>query len=111
MIGNVVIKRKDGSTLVGFENHSGKTFLGKGVPALGDIVVGNGNNGEDGKEGAAAGTIFGTYLHGSLLPKNPSFADTLIELALRRRHGDQKLPPLDDQLENLAHKRALSLQA
>jgi CobQ-like glutamine amidotransferase family enzyme len=111
MIGNVQIKRADGSTLVGFENHSGQTFLGKDVPGLGKIVVGNGNNGEDGYEGAAVGTVYGTYLHGSLLPKNPHFADLLITQALTRRYGNLSLQPLDDALEISAHKRALSLPA
>ena len=111
MIGNVQIKRADGSTLVGFENHSGQTFLGKDVPGLGKVVVGNGNNGEDGYEGAAVGTVYGTYLHGSLLPKNPHFADLLITQALTRRYGNLSLQPLDDALEISAHKRALSLPA
>lgn len=111
MIGNVVIKREDGSTLVGFENHSGKTYLGKDVKALGTVVVGNGNNGDDQKEGLAQGTVYGTYLHGSLLPKNPEFADSLIRQALERRHGATSLAPLNDELERAAHKRALSLPA
>ncbi|MBS1991386.1 MAG: glutamine amidotransferase [Cyanobacteria bacterium SZAS LIN-2] len=111
MIGNVTIKAADGSTLVGFENHSGKTYLGKGVPPLGTVVVGNGNNGEDKSEGAAVGTIYGTYLHGSLLPKNPLFADRLLTQALKRRYADVTLTALDDTLENQAHKRALILPA
>jgi hypothetical protein len=111
MIGNVVVKREDGSTLVGFENHSGKTFLGKDVSPLGKVAVGNGNNGDDGAEGCAHGTVYGTYLHGSILPKNPLFADELLEKALRRRHPGIKLEPLDDTAENAAHKRALILPA
>ncbi|MBX9878489.1 MAG: hypothetical protein K2Y22_08520 [Candidatus Obscuribacterales bacterium] len=111
MIGNVVVNREDGSTLVGFENHSGRTFLGAETKALGKVTTGNGNNGEDGFEGVAEKTIFGTYLHGSLLPKNPHFADHLIALALKRRYGDIALPELDDSLELTAHHRALSLPA
>lgn len=111
MIGNVIVKREDATTLVGFENHSGKTYLGKGVNALGKAIVGNGNNGEDKLEGLAQGTIYGTYLHGSLLPKNPEFADLLLSQALSRRYGSQNLKPLDDRLETLAHKRALTLPA
>lgn len=111
MIGNVVIKRDDNSTLVGFENHSGKTYLGKDVKPLGQIVVGNGNNGEDKSEGACQGTVYGTYLHGSLLPKNPAFADLLLNQALTRRYGSVQLTPLDDSLEAEAHKRALILPA
>ncbi len=111
MIGNVIIKCEDETTLVGFENHSGKTFLGKGLKALGKVVTGNGNNGEDQLEGASQGTVYGTYLHGSLLPKNPHFADRLISQALERRHGKVTLAALDDALEKSAHKRALTLPA
>lgn len=111
MIGNVVVKRANGSTLVGFENHSGKTYLGKEVGALGRVEVGNGNNGEDGAEGAVFKTVYGTYLHGSLLPKNPDLADELISTALKRRYGAVDLAPLDDSLEQSAHKRALTLPA
>jgi lipid II isoglutaminyl synthase (glutamine-hydrolysing) len=98
----------DGETieLVGFENHSGRTFLGPNGRPLGRAVVGAGNNGEDGTEGAAYRNAFGTYLHGPLLPKNPRFADHLIRLALRRRYGaDAELPPLDDSFELDAHAR------
>jgi lipid II isoglutaminyl synthase (glutamine-hydrolysing) len=111
MIGNVVVKQPDGSTLVGFENHSGKTYLGPEVEPIGKVIVGNGNNGEDGFEGVAHGTVYGTYLHGSLLPKNPQFADRLITQALKRRHGDVTLKPLNDELELAAHRRALTLPA
>jgi len=111
MIGNVIVKRGDGSTLVGFENHSGKTYLGPELQALGQVVSGSGNNGEDGEEGAVQGNVYGTYLHGSLLPKNPAFADELLQRALARRHGPVTLAPLDDQLELQAHRRALSLPA
>ncbi|HEY9778314.1 MAG TPA: cobalamin biosynthesis protein CobQ [Planktothrix sp.] len=111
MIGNVIVKREDGTTLVGFENHSGKTFLGEGVKAIGKVTVGNGNNGEDGFEGCAHGTVYGTYLHGSILPKNPQFADELLLKALQRRNAGMQLQPLDDALELSAHKRALTLPA
>jgi lipid II isoglutaminyl synthase (glutamine-hydrolysing) len=111
MIGNVVVKTEDGDSLVGFENHSGKTYLGNGVPALGKVLVGHGNNGEDGLEGVAQGTVFGTYLHGSLLPKNPHFTDKLLRLALKRHYGDVSLRTLDDEFEDDAHESALSLRA
>jgi CobQ-like glutamine amidotransferase family enzyme len=111
MIGNVIVKRENGSTLVGFENHSGKTFLGKDVSPLGKVSVGNGNNGDDGFEGCAQGTVYGTYLHGSILPKNPDFADELLQKALVRRHPQLKLELLDDTHETAAHKRALTLPA
>ncbi|HEY8489580.1 MAG TPA: glutamine amidotransferase [Dehalococcoidia bacterium] len=104
-IGNVVAEWEDG-TLVGFENHGGRTYLGPGTRPLARVRIGFGNNGEDGTEGAVRGNAFGTYLHGSLLPKNPRFADRLISLALRRRYGDGTLPPLDDALEEAAHRAA-----
>jgi len=111
MIGNVTVALPDGSTLVGFENHSGKTFLGEALAPLGKVVRGNGNNGDDRLEGAQDKNIYGTYLHGSLLPKNPHFADQLISQALARRNGQIKLNPLNDNIELIAHKRALSLKA
>ncbi len=111
LIGNVVVDgtgsqfSSEGlSTLVGFENHSGKTFLGSGLQYLGKVLHGNGNNGEDGGEGVRYKNVFGTYLHGPLLPKNPHFADLLLELALMRRGILEPLVLLDDQLEVLAHK-------
>ncbi len=106
-IGNVVIETDLAGTprtLVGFENHSGRTYLGPGNRPLGRVLSGGGNNGEDGTEGAVYRNAFGSYLHGSLLPKNPWFADLLIERALRRRYGpDAVLSPLDDALEERAH--------
>jgi CobQ-like glutamine amidotransferase family enzyme len=110
-IGNVTIERSDGAQVVGFENHSGRTYLGEGVTPLGKVVHGHGNNGEDGFEGAAVGNLYGTYLHGSLLPKNPALADELIFKALARRYGEISLAPLLDTLENQAHSRALLLKS
>jgi lipid II isoglutaminyl synthase (glutamine-hydrolysing) len=75
-----------GSTLVGFENHGGRTYLGTAQP-LGKVLKGHGNNAEDATEGAIYRNAYGTYMHGSLLPKNPHFADFLIGLALRRTFG------------------------
>jgi lipid II isoglutaminyl synthase (glutamine-hydrolysing) len=111
MIGNVTVQMTDGNTLVGFENHSGKTFLGKDLKPLGKAVLGNGNNGDDGMEGAQFGKVYGTYLHGSLLPKNPRFADRLIAEALARRYGNVQLDALADACEERAHQRALALPA
>jgi lipid II isoglutaminyl synthase (glutamine-hydrolysing) len=107
-IGNVLIETHlDGQrrTLVGFENHSGRTYLGPGVQPLGRTVVGAGNNGEDRTEGAVYKGAIGCYLHGSLLPKNPWLADHLLETALRHRTGEQvSLEALDDRLEEDAHQ-------
>ena len=94
-------------TLVGFENHSGRTFLGPAVQALGRVLRGKGNNGADGLEGAVSGGIFGTYLHGSLLPKNPHLADLVTRTGLSRRGTPPTLAPLDDGPELSAHRRIL----
>jgi len=107
-IGNVVVEW-NGATLVGFENHGGRTYLGDGVQPLGRVVAGFGNNGEDGGEGAVYRNVFGTYLHGSLLPKNPRFADHVIETALRRTHRDFRLSEIDDAVEDAAHAAAVRL--
>jgi CobQ-like glutamine amidotransferase family enzyme len=114
LIGNSVVAwqqpQPDGSSkevkLVGFENHSGRTYLGSGAHSLGKTLVGSGNNGEDGSGGAVYRNTYGCYLHGSMLPKNPQFADHLIDLALRRRYGDAApvLAPLDDRLELQAQR-------
>lgn len=107
MVGDVVVDASlDGESfpLVGFENHSGQTYLGAGTSPLGRVLVGKGNNGKDGLEGALHKNAVGTYLHGPLLPKNPRLADWLILTALRRRAGPgATLEPLDDSLETQAH--------
>jgi hypothetical protein len=90
------------STLVGFENHSGRTFLGPSAKPLGEVVHGKGNNGSDKTEGVRQNNVIGTYLHGSLLPKNPHLADYLISEALERRGGGE-LSHLDDSAELAAH--------
>jgi CobQ-like glutamine amidotransferase family enzyme len=88
-IGNIAVSW-NGRTLVGFENHGGRTYLGTAKP-LGRVLKGYGNNAEDSTEGAIYRNAFGTYMHGSLLPKNPHFADYLIALALQRKYGIQDL--------------------
>lgn len=88
-IGNVAISW-NGTTLVGFENHGGRTYLGTAKP-LGRVLKGHGNNSEDRMEGAVYRNAYGTYMHGSLLPKNPHFADHLIALALQRKYGIKHL--------------------
>jgi CobQ-like glutamine amidotransferase family enzyme len=95
-IGNVAISWH-GSTLVGFENHGGRTYLGKAQP-LGKVLKGHGNNAEDHTEGVVYRNAYGTYLHGSLLPKNPHFADHLIELALQRKYGRRSRTSTNVQL-------------
>lgn len=96
------------TTLIGFENHSGRTYVGSGAQPLGRVLAGSGNNGEDGSEGAWVHNAFGCYLHGSLLPKNPHFADYLIHTALVRRYGSADLAPLDDHIAFHAHHTMLA---
>jgi lipid II isoglutaminyl synthase (glutamine-hydrolysing) len=96
-------------TLVGFENHSGRTHLGADARPLGTVLKGYGNNGEDAQEGCVYRHAIGTYLHGSILPKNPQLADWLILRALRRRYGIEALPALDDSMEDAAHRAAMQL--
>lgn len=94
--------------VVGFENHSGRTYLGPSVKPLGKIVKGFGNNGEDGFEGAIYKNVYCSYSHGSLLPKNPHLTDHLIALALKQKYKDfDSLQKLNDEFEELAHKTML----
>ncbi|ABK62004.1 MULTISPECIES: type 1 glutamine amidotransferase [Clostridium] len=98
-IGNTVIYNKEfKETYVGFENHSGKTYIGSLRP-LGKVLSGFGNNGEDHSEGCIYKNTFCTYFHGSLLSKNPELADRLISLALKNKYGNLSLPSLDDTYE------------
>jgi lipid II isoglutaminyl synthase (glutamine-hydrolysing) len=91
--------------VVGFENHTGRTYLDEGAEPLGRVVAGFGNNGEDGVEGSRVGNVLGTYLHGPLLPRNPWLADWLIGRALSRRLGDAPdLEPLPDDFESSAQR-------
>lgn len=108
MIGNYMFRTtpESGDTVVvGFENHSGKTYLSEQVAPLGMMLSGNGNNGEDKTEGARHKNVFGTYSHGSLLPKNPVLCDFILQTALNHRYdGAEPLAPLDDTLELNAHR-------
>lgn len=124
MIGNTVISsqllvsspekdanhesRITNNLLVGFENHSGKTYLQKGAQPLGTVTKGFGNNGEDKLEGCIYKNAIGCYMHGSLLPKNPELADWLIKKAIEVKYGEKfELKPLDDTLETAAHQAAV----
>ena len=103
--GNTISDKQSAiSMLVGFENHGGRTYLGKGVAPLGTVVKGYGNNGKDKTEGVVFKNSFGSYFHGPILPKNPHFADLLIKLALEKKYGEVELKELDDSLERQAHK-------
>lgn len=111
LIGNVAIEVDLGSgplVVAGFENHGGRTYLGAGAQPLGRVLEGHGNNGADRLEGVRRRNLVGTYLHGPLLPKNAWLADHLIARALARREGAEPgLEPLDDRLEEEAHRSAL----
>jgi len=110
LIGDLVIDAELGSEtrrIVGYENHAGRTSLGSGCRPLGRVVHGHGNDGVSGFEGAVRDRVIGTYLHGPLLPKNPSIADLLLTWALEHRYGaGVELEPLDDSLERSAHAAA-----
>jgi len=105
-VGNLLAETDDGQILIGFENHSGYTYLGPAAKPLGRVIAGHGNNEKDKTEGAVQGTVIGCYLHGSALPKNPWLADRLIGWGLARRHGDVALAPLDDAEELAAQASA-----
>ena len=95
-------------TVVGFENHAAKTYLGDGVEPLGRIITGFGNNGEDGTEGARYKNVFASFGHGALLPKNPALTDRILAAALERKYGKAELAPLDDAFEMTAHDYMVS---
>jgi lipid II isoglutaminyl synthase (glutamine-hydrolysing) len=110
MIGDVLLECEldpgEPRTLAGFENHAGRTYLGEGAEALGRVVAGFGNNGEDGFEGARVESAVGTYLHGPLLPRNAWLADWLLARALAHHAGGElpELEPLPDQFEEEAQR-------
>ncbi len=108
LIGNVLARVRDPEEdrvvreVAGFENHGGRTELAEDAEPFADVIVGYGNNGRDGTEGARRLNAYGTYLHGSLLPKNPWLTDQLILGALRRVDERAELEPLDDSAERAA---------
>lgn len=108
MIGNIIIKNEQFGDIIGYENHSGVTMLGKGVKPFGIIQRGAGNNGKDETEGAMYKNVIGTYLHGSLLPKNPLVADWLIEQAVMRKYDDFSSIIIDDHFAVKARHIAAS---
>ncbi len=111
-IGNIYGKCPDldNSTLTGFENHSGLTYIQGDTKPLMKVMKGYGNNGSDRTEGARYKNVFGTYMHGSLLPKNPKFCDYLISLALKRKYKCEiPLAELNDEIEEKAHNYSIKL--
>lgn len=116
-IGDILVRAEDGGIaagvgeVVGFENHGGRTYLGTEAQPFGRVEHGRGNNGEDGTEGAIYRQAVGTYLHGSLLPKNPRLLDRLIQAALRHRYGTEAptLAPLPAPYAERAHAAAAAV--
>jgi lipid II isoglutaminyl synthase (glutamine-hydrolysing) len=106
LIGNIVTTSPDFDEIIGYENHSGQTFLGDDATPLATVVKGAGNNSRDAHEGIRYNNAIGTYLHGSLLPKNPRIADFLIEQAVTRRYGKFTPVEIDDRLAELAREAA-----
>jgi CobQ-like glutamine amidotransferase family enzyme len=104
-VGNIVVRTHD-YHLVGFENHTGRTWL-NGLKPLGYVVSGFGNNGEDQTEGLRYKNVIGTYLHGPLLPKNPKLCDEIISIALKNKYNIESLEELDDSLEIKAREHTL----
>lgn len=107
LTGNIVTKSPEFGEIIGYENHSGQTFLGKHTKAFGQVIKGAGNNGQDPTEGARYKNIIGTYLHGSLLPKNPLVADYLIEKAVIKKYGEFTPNVIDDTFAQKAREIAL----
>ena len=105
LIGNIVLRSRFGE-IIGYENHSGLTYLHPGQASLGKIIKGAGNNGKDKTEGAIYKNVIGSYLHGSLLPKNPRLADYLIQQAVIKKYGEFKNKPIDDSLVLKARQTA-----
>lgn len=102
LTGNIITESEAFGEIIGYENHSGQTFLGKNVTPLGKVIKGAGNNGQDDSEGARYRNIIATYMHGSLLPKNPAVADFLIEKAVTRKYGEFIPTVIDDRFAELA---------
>ncbi len=107
LIGNIVTHSEEFGDIIGYENHSGQTFLGHKVQALGRVRIGAGNNTVDVSEGTRFNNVIGTYLHGSLLPKNPAIADFLIEKAVINKYGKFTKKRIDSKATDLARQVAL----
>lgn len=102
LIGNIVTNSQEFGDIIGYENHSGQTFLGKHAEPFATTIKGAGNNSRDGHEGARYKNVIGTYLHGSILPKNPVLADFLIRTAVENKHLEFSSNMIDDLFADLA---------
>lgn len=106
LTGNAVVESERFGAIVGFENHSGMTYLGPGAASLGKVRSGFGNNGEDRTEGALYRNVLGTYLHGPVLPKNPAIADFLIATAIERKYGPVEVRHAEPEINKIYTERA-----
>lgn len=108
LIGNIVTSSEAFGSIIGYENHSGQTFLGESAKPLATVIKGAGNNAKDGHEGVRYKNAIGTYLHGSLLPKNPAIADFLIRTAVTKKYGEFSHDLIDDSFADTARTIAAS---
>jgi CobQ-like glutamine amidotransferase family enzyme len=102
LIGNIITQSDEFGEIIGYENHSGQTYLGENAQPLAKTIKGAGNNSRDGHEGARYRNVIGTYLHGSILPKNPRLADFLIQTAVTKKFGEFSTNVIDDLFVDLA---------
>lgn len=106
LIGNIVTQSSEFGDIIGYENHSGQTTLREKAQPLATVIKGAGNNSRDGHEGARYRNVIGTYLHGSLLPKNPRITEWLIETAVTKKYGEYSPNVIDDLFVDLARQVA-----
>ncbi|MFZ1301145.1 MAG: glutamine amidotransferase [Candidatus Microsaccharimonas sp.] len=106
LIGNIVTHSEEFGDIIGYENHSGQTHLGSNVEPLATVIKGAGNNSSDGQEGARYKNVIGTYLHGSILPKNPLVADFLIRTAVEKKYNELSSNLIDDLFADTAREVA-----
>lgn len=102
LIGNIITSSDAFGEIIGYENHSGQTFLGENATPFASVIRGAGNNSKDGHEGVLYKNVIGTYLHGSILPKNPAVADFLIKTAVKRKYGSFSTDLIDDMFATMA---------
>lgn len=107
LVGNIITESKEFGEIIGYENHSGQTYLGKDAKALAEVRIGSGNNNQDSHEGARWRNVIGSYLHGSLLPKNPQITDFLISRAVKNRYNESLDIKLDDSLIEKARQQSM----
>jgi len=107
LIGNITTHSDEFGDIIGYENHSGQTYLGEHAQPLATVVLGAGNNTEDTTEGARVHNVIGSYLHGSLLPKNPALADFLIKQAATKKYGECNPITHDDTITDMARAHAM----